>query len=289
MRLSKIIYIILLSCVLLVSLFGCSNQTKNSNQEFEVLEIGSFDDLDGGKHVSEYSPWAPKELNYHQDSTAPKESAIVFNGVTYSGQYQCSATFIPNTYVSHRYKGANAFFEINGSTGELSYIIFIYEPSEKSTLSETECRNVADQIAKQFIKFDEYKVDTFVQSIHENSLFSFTYYREVNGYKTSDSLTIAIDGNGNVSSFGVNMLGAFENATCISLDEKQVAEMLETKMNDIYAQSTTRKDYDVGKVVLVKLKDGRDAFLYTVTNYFGTENEQYSSQIRLLITASEKD
>lgn len=288
MKLSKIILIMFSSCVLLVSLFGCSTQTKNNNQEFEVLEIGSFDDLDGGKHISEYSTWAPNELNYHQDSTAPKESTVVFNGISYSGQYQRSATSIPNTYVSHRYKGANVFFEINGSTGELSYISFIYEPSEKSTLSETECRNIADQIIKQFIKLDEYKVDTFVQSIYENSIFSFTYYREVNGYKTSDSLTIAIDGNGNVSSFGVNMLGAFENATCISLDEKQVAEMLETKMNDIYAKSITRKDYDIREVVLVKLKDGRDAFLYTISNNFERENEQYSSQIQLLITASEK-
>ena len=47
MKSSKIILIILSICVLLTSLFGCSTQTKNNNQEFEVLEIGSFDDLDG--------------------------------------------------------------------------------------------------------------------------------------------------------------------------------------------------------------------------------------------------
>ncbi len=289
MKSSKIILIILSICVLLTSLFGCSTQTKNNNQEFEVLEIGSFDDLDGGKHISEYSVWAPNKLNYHQDSTAPKEGTVVFNGITYSGQYQRSSTSIPNTYISHRYKGANVFFELNGSTGELSYISFIYEPSEKSTLSETECRNVADQIAKQFIKLSEYKVETFAQSIYENSIFSFTYYREVNGYKTSDSLTVAVDGNGNVSSFGVNMLGAFENATCNLPDKKQATEMLETKMNDIYAKSITRKDYDIRDVVLVKLKDGRDAFLYTISNNFERENEQYSSQIQLLITVSGKN
>ena len=122
MKSSKIILIILSICVLLTSFFGCSTQTKNNNQEFEVLEIGSFDDLDGGKHISEYSVWAPNKLNYHQDSTAPKEGTVVFNGITYSGQYQRSSTSIPNTYISHRYKGANVFFELNGSTGELSYI-----------------------------------------------------------------------------------------------------------------------------------------------------------------------
>lgn len=276
----------LLSILFVASIMMCScnmSMKDDATVDYVALEIGSFDNMDGGNHISEYPIWSPEMLNYHQDQSAPKEVSIVFNGNTYVGNYQKTSVSIPNTYLSHRYKGQNVYFETNKATGELTSISFVYEPSKEATLTENDCKKIADGIADDYVVLKDYLVETSSFAIYENMVYSFTYYREINGYKTSDSLTVSIDGNGKIFSFGMNSLGAFKDIESVSYNSDKVQNAINSKLNDIYKDKSSRKEYNIDKSILVRLEDGSVALLYTINNQFEDGNETHGSQVQLLV------
>lgn len=282
MKKLRFISLVAIGALLLTSAVGCG-MSREQEADYIALEIGTFDADDGGSHISEFSIWDEKQTNYHQDITAAEHASVTFNGTSYTGDYQRSATKVPNLYVSHRYKGDKVFFEVNGTTGELSSIIFAYEPSELASLSQEQCRMIADSIADDYIDIDEYCVGVGSQPIYSNYRYAFTYYREISGYKTADSLTISIDGNGNVSYFGKNMLGSFEEIASVSVDDNQAKNTLDAKMKSIYSGNSKWKSYSVNHVVLIKLNDGTCAFLYTVDNEFEDGEFSCGSIVQILM------
>lgn len=285
MKKLKFISLITLGVLLLTSVVGCG-MISEQEADYIALEIGTFDADDGGLHTSEFAIWDENQTNYHQDAKAAENVSVTFNGTSYSGNYQRSATKVPNLYVSHRYKGDKVFFEVNGTTGELTSITFVYEPSESSSLSQDQCRTIADSIVDDYINVDEYCITVNSQPIHSNCLYTFTYYREVSGYKTADSLTISIDGNGNISSFGKAMLGSFDEIESVSVDDKKAKNTIDAKLESIYRGNSKRKSHSVDNVVLIKLDDGTCAFLYTVDNQFEDAELSYGSRVQILMKTS---
>ena len=276
----------LLGILLMVPVIMCSCNMSIKDEatiEYVALEIGSFDTIDGGNHISEYPIWNPEMLNYHQDQSAPKEVSVIFNGKTYEGNYQKTSVSIPNTYLTHRYEGENVYFETNDVTGELTSISFIYEPSNDATLTEIDCKVIADSIADDYIVLNDYRIETTSFDIYENIVYSFTYYREINGYKTSDSLTVSIDGNGKIFSFGMNSLGAFEEVESVTYNSEKGQNAINSKLNDIYKGKSSRKGYTIDNTILVRLEDGNVALLYTVSNQFENDNVTHQSQVQLLV------
>ncbi len=283
--------LVALIITLVFSICGCS--IKNKALEYHVLEVGEFDNLDGGNHISEFPLWSVSNLNAHEDTQAPAEATVVFNGVTYHGKYDRTSITVPNTYFKHRYNGEKIFFNINADTGALTDIMFIDELADKSTLSESECKKIADDIAKQYISIDEYKSETYTQTIRENSLYRFTYYREISGYMTSDLLIVSVDGNGNISSFGMNMINSFKDVQSISLDTEKSNEAIDNKLKQIYADNSNRISYNVKNTCLTRLEDDSCAIVYTISNDFDISSEGqkgssiYSTLIQLLLTPVE--
>lgn len=285
MKKLKFISLITIGVLLLTSVVGCG-MSSEQEADYIALEIGTFDAEDGGLHTSEFAIWDENQTNYHQDAKAAENVSVTFNGTSYSGSYQRSVTKVPNLYVSHRYKGDKVFFEVNGTTGELTSITFVYEPSEASSLSQDQCRTIADSIVDEYIDVDEYCIAVTSQPIYSNCLYTFTYYREVSGYKTADSLTISIDGNGNVSSFGKAMLGSFDEIESVSVDNKKAKNTIDAKLESIYRGNSKRKSHSVDNVVLIKLDDGTCAFLYTVDNQFEDAELSYGSRVQILMKTS---
>lgn len=265
MNISKVIALGGTIFLLLGSAFGCAKPAAPDSVEYNVYEIGSFESADGGQHTSEYPLWDPDMLNYHQAATVAKEASVTFNGQTYTGQYDLSSVQIPNTYVSHRYTvqyddGKVIWFSINSATGELASIWFISKDLVIESATEAECRKIADELAKVYIPLSEYCVKTDEQ---EQS-YIYTYYREVNGYPTSDQVHIAVKKNGTIASFGTFMLGAFEGVKSISIDENKASEAVEKKMDTIYASTVGDKSFEIKDKQLVKLENEKIAVLYTV-------------------------
>ena len=277
-----IMFVLVLAC----TICGCSSGSKQMSIEFRSLdafEIGGFDDTDGGVHTSDYPLWSSENRSYHQDVSAKQSVSVEFNGVTYSGEYLYSAVWLPNTYLSHKYDGDKMYFEVNADTGALCSIMFAYEPSENATISEADCKKIADAIADDYVSLSDYKVDVTRSEIYDNFICTYKYYREVSGYKTSDYLTVSIDGNGGVTSFRTYMLGSFENVGKVSLNKNEEKVAIENKLATIYANSTTRKGYTVDNVVLVKLDDDSFGFLYTISNEFVYGDVRLGSQLYLLL------
>ncbi len=284
MKKIKFVSLFTICVFLLTSIIGCG--ISNQEADYVALEIGTFDADDGGTHTSEFEIWDQSKTNYHQDEKAAENASVTFNGITYSGIYQCSATKVPNLYVSHRYKGDKVFFEVNGTTGELTLISFVYEPSELASLSQEQCMTIANSIVDDYIDLNEYRIEVSSQPIYSNTLYAFTYYREISGYKTADNLTIAIDGNGNVSSFGKKMLGSFDEIETVSVNSTKATATIEAKLESIYKGNSKRKGYSVDNVVLIKLNDGTCAFLYTVDNRFEDTEVSYGSRVQILMKTS---
>ena len=276
-------FCLIFGCILT---FGIINFGSMHQYDYIALEIGTFDADDGGNHTSEFALWDESKTNYHQDAKADEKASIIFNGITYFGDYQRSAIKIPNLYTSHRYKGDKVYFEVNSITGELASITFVYEPSVTASMSQEQCKKIADSIADDYISIVEYRVDITEQSIESNYLYTFTYYREVSGYKTADSLTISIDGNGNISSFGKAMLGSFDEIESVSVDDKKAKNTIDAKLESIYRGNSKRKSHSVDNVVLIKLDDGTCAFLYTVDNQFEDAELSYGSRVQILMKTS---
>ena len=251
--------------------------------EFVALEVGSFDSSDGGQHVSEYPIWAPEKLNYHQDISAPKEASVEFNGIKYTGTYEATSVFIPNTFLQHKYEGKDAWFRINATTGELCNFMSLHKMADKATISETECREIADDIADDYIDLNKYKVVSEVRPKDENMSCVFMYYREINGYKTADYMTVAVDGTGNIISVCIYMLGTFDDVEKIESYDDKVQEVIRNKLGVIYKENNLWKGYDEEDVILVKLDDGNIALLCTIKNEFMNGNYGFSTLTQLLI------
>ena len=289
----KKLSLLLIAAMLIVPAYGCKNAKPTPVQDteatvtlvgYEALELGGYDNLDGGTHTSEYPLWSAEMLSYHQNTAAPAEAVVTFQGQTYSGSYLYSAVKQPNLFISHRYKGSNVYFELNGETGQLTFLMFSQELAQQATLSESACRQVADAIADDYITLSEYQVERTTQDYYENKLYTYTYYREVNGYRTSDQMTVAVDGNGTLISFGMYMLGAFATPQTVVYDRQMADAALQTKLTAIYSGYPVQKNHEVDDVMLVRLEDGSCGFLYTVSNEFVIDEEgSLGSLVQILL------
>lgn len=280
MKIKTITSAILLFLMLLFC--GCSSSESNEEIKYVAYEAGSFDSLDGGNHLSEIPIWKDEKLNFHQDFSAPKEATVTFNGNTYSGIYTYSCVRKPNLYLSHCYTGENVSFEINASTGELRYIRFPVEIPTDEKYNEEQCRKIADTIADDYININDYKVIRSGRS-DQNDLYAFKYYKEINGFETSDTLTVSLNSNGEVWAFGKYMLGTFDDISEISFDNEKIKIVLESKINAIYQNISNHIGYEIESVTLIRLEDGTPAFLYTVENKFSYSNYESVSLVCLLV------
>ena len=262
MRLTKAVAGIGLTVFFLCLAFGCTPSPGAENKEYTVLAAKDF------------AMWSA--LSSYQDASAPKNATVVFNGETYTGQYLRSDCLPPNTYVSHKYKGDHVYFDINADTGELAFIFFPHEYARNETKEEPACRQIADGIAQKYISLDEYQVSVQARTVNKNNhSYLYTYYKEISGYKTSDVLSIAVDGNGTIGNCGFLMLGAFKDKTDVVIDEDKAKEAVEKKIKALYASHLDSLTFDVHNKQLTKLDKGELAVLYTIdVSYTMKEPEQ---------------
>ena len=74
---------LLIVVMLIVPAYGCKNTDPAPAQGtgetatiagYEALQLGGYDNLDGGTHTSEYPLWSTEMLSYHQNTAAPAEA-----------------------------------------------------------------------------------------------------------------------------------------------------------------------------------------------------------------------
>jgi len=269
MKVNKRLISVLIPIVLLVMIAAGVIIYNMCNVEYTAQQVGT----------SEFPLWDSSKTRDHQDKSAPKEATVTFNGKTYSGEYDCSIINVPNLYTSHKYKGDNFYFEINGKTGELSSIYFLDASFGGNAISKEKCKEIADLIADDYIDLSEYKVEEYKYG----SAYSFDYFREVNGYKTVDRLTVGVEENGNVAVFGKYTLGSFENVDTIKIDEEKAKKVIEAKLKSIYKYKIDLDDYSVDNFILLKHDHDNIALLYTISFKYKTDIKN-GETVKLLLT-----
>ncbi|MBE6671580.1 MAG: hypothetical protein E7593_05195 [Ruminococcaceae bacterium] len=269
MKVNKRLISVLIPIVLLVMIAAGVIIYNMCNVEYTAQQVGT----------SEFPLWDSSKTRDHQDKSAPKEATVTFNGKTYSGEYDCSIINVPNLYTSHKYKGDNFYFEINGKTGELSSIYFLDASFGGNAISKEKCKEIADLIADDYIDLSEYKVEEYKYG----SAYSFDYFREVNGYKTVDRLTVGVEENGNVAVFGKYTLGSFENVDTIKIDEEKAKKVIEAKLKSIYKDKIDLDDYSVDNFILLKHDHDNIALLYTISFKYKTDIKN-GETVKLLLT-----
>ena len=123
-----------------------------------------------------------------------------------------------------------------------------------SSITESQAENVAKKYLTENFNAEEYTLD----KIYCNEQFGyFIYYsKHICGYKTSDSITLRVDFNGDIFYINVST-GMFDEFKIESIDETKLLEALEAKIGkDI--------EYTIGNQRIV-VEDGKVMMEYSIS------------------------
>ncbi len=274
MKIYKKILLFLIS-LLMIIMCGCGQERTAPDNltesiEYEVFELGGYDAVDGGDHTVEYS-FGDYLEGWGDDPDAPKEASVMFNGKIYSGEYNGTGyAGQVSCYLVDEYEGEEAYFRLHKKTRELVYINCNYKLEEEATVDQDYCRQMAEEIAKEYIDIEKYDLEETVRPLSKsNYLFGHVYSIKLNGMKTSDRLWIGIDGNGKITSFGMWTVNSFVDIEIPEIDEAKVITAIESKLNKIYS-GVEGWSYTVDDVMLVQLDNGEIGYIYNIVNEFET-------------------
>ena len=274
-------------CVLMVTVTAIAYHSKKpAAYTYSGYEISGLDCNDGGAHADEHPTLNAQSMNYHQDSTAPKTVTVSFNGVTYIGVYRYSYMSETRMYLAHKYKTDDAYFEINAETGELCAWSAIVTQRPAATVTQERCRPVADRIAAQFINVGEYHVrERFIEN-GDNYFCKYTYYKEIDGLPTSDSIIVSIDGNGKPASLRILSPGSVNQATARSIDQDAARAAVEQKLTSIYSRNDSNVFHHISLSSVTVLDNGDIALMFTVENEFTNQGSLKHSAVNILVIQS---
>lgn len=278
----KIITLLIGAIIMFSKLSGCGEIELS----FTVLDLATVSDGIGELRTCEVPEWSYEQCNPHEDASAPAEMTVTFNGKTYTGTYIDSFTTIPNTFASHHYKvdtkdGTVVSFDTNAQTGALTRFSLYNKAKNEVTMDETDCRKIADGLAKEYISLKDYKVKT--EGFYDNTAFAYTYYREVSGYETTDSIRIFVDGDGTVTNCDVSMAGTFQDVKKIVIDEEKAITAIDAKIQEIYGHLDTMTGYTIRRTQWVKAPNGQYGRLYRIDVDFRDGSSSYGAIVNLLL------
>ena len=167
-------------------------------------------------------------------------------------------------YISHKYKANGAHFEINAESGELCAWTAINPDRPDATISAEKCRPIADSIAKDYISLNDYKVRERLITDDGNFYAKYTYYKEIDGLPTSDSMIVSIDGNGCLSSVRILNLGSADYTQTKTINQDAAMTAVNAKLDNIYTELDSTITHDIRLTNVTVLDDGNIAIFYTV-------------------------
>lgn len=102
-------------------------------------------------------------------------------------------------------------------------------------LEQSTIRDIAKNIIPKLLDIDLKKYDLvnelYVESYDE---YVFTFTKTINGYKTTESISISFDSYANLSSFSAPRIAMFDRFENIEIDEKDVNDFIDNYMNETY-------------------------------------------------------
>lgn len=220
----KICTVLLVSFLLVLACCGCNN---SGTKDVACYLLSSSNSLaaDASEYLTDASESKWWNGTSFQSDSAKKEMTVEFQGKTYTGSYKYSYYDIYNSFATDYYDGGDGLeFGINAVNGKLVYInlktlsFFKEEPllPEKPRI-EDESAEIAKEVASQFADISDFEVSSEVMPFQPDeiqattmSFYTYTYWKIVNGERSSDYVTIQVTSKGNIASVLVGDIDAFE-------------------------------------------------------------------------------
>lgn len=248
-KISRILSLCLFGLLLSLSAFGCQKQAESEPMYRLTRLIG------GGSY---------------EDSSAPREASVTFEGVTYTGVYYETKAYNGRRSSRHCYEIADESvpvlsFALDASTGELRELNTRVKGHEVVIGDMETMRARADAIAAGFVDLNDERLEVTVEESADGSNVIFSYDIVINGYDTMDRCSVTL-GKWNPDRVVVYswMPGAFADTTSVTVDEQKLSEAVEAKVNELYGGVHEIDGWEIKYKTLTKTEDGKTALRIVV-------------------------
>lgn len=203
-----------------------------------------------------------------EDTSAPREVTVTFNGKTYTGSYARTEGRSLTYKLRHYYRCEDgSLLYIDAETGRLVAFMLGNE-YDVLRLSEAECKVLANEIASQLVDVSQY---TVTEQAIEAGNYLYKYIKYVGEIETSDRFNIIIDPYKGLSLFSATDIGAFSeevlSSAAAELEQRSVIlassaaeEIVEQKIATLCKGS--QYSYQIDNKILVRLQDGTVGMIY---------------------------
>ena len=134
-------------------------------------------------------------------------------------------------------------------------------PLKRDKLIEDEewCKEIANDFVSKYIKLSDYKVYSSSAEGHYSG--TYTYYREIDGYKTSECISVTVDGYGKICGFEAQSLSKFDNIKKVNCNENKLNDAIKNKLDEVYEdRDNSWTDFEITDVSVVKLNHRKYGF-----------------------------
>lgn len=283
----KSISIILLLC-LCFGVVSCTPDEPEISYESEIIDENGFFNLVIFERHGAVGIEESITERHMPDKT------IEFMGKAYTGRYQHSSIPIKGLLPSYKayYDAKNKVsFYVDEITGNVIYFARNTQDviaEEKQAIERGNVHTVlfnARNIANEYVgNISEYHIT--IDGLDENPIdntdgygWNVTYTKNVQGYPTSDYISISITHSGIIEEFRIGCIGAFDDFEQ-EIDADKVEESIKSKLSSFYGEKgSTINDILFADEYLFKTSDGKVCLLSDVTVYLtlpdGTETIEH--------------
>lgn len=242
----------------------------------------------------EYSPAV--EADYWSGTYFIKENMSNKNcsiqGEIYEGQYIRSIVNRMNSYTTDIYRDEkNIEFGLRADTGELAHINFMNSEFFDAVPELPDVENpydfaisLATEVAQEFID-DIVNYERIVEDKTTSDIpfYFVTFARKIDGYYTSDYITVKVTTKGSIASIMTGDIGAFDTYTS-NINANKVAQSVSQKLESAYKnKKITVKSTTIDDEKLVRTPNGEFCvYSEIIVNGYDESNAEIQTGVRVL-------
>ena len=192
------------------------------------------------------------------DETVEKNKTVTYDGTEYIVEYdrsQCRGFEHSSTDVYRNRDVEFYFYSEDGAFKGFHFGMFgngdFLEPDIEESYKYAVAK--AKEVATQYIDIEDYQIEEDI-SVHDDedyqvTLYTFRFIKYIGNYRTTDDLYIQITSKGDVRTFDLGEIGAFDELKDMEVDVEKLEASIENKFNYIYNDAPYNIIYNKEDVV----------------------------------------
>ena len=298
----KIVSLILVIASLTWCFLGCNSANESKGYDkYTSLVAGIAND--GHSTAVEVDFWTG--VYFHKEDMADK--TFVMNDISYSASYDRSINNKFNSYTTDFYNDENYIeFAVRSDTDDIVLFnvmnaeFFDTEPRLPDISNPQEnAIALAKEIAGEYINIFDYTQIIEEPMVRDYEIdgvtYGITYYvivfaKKVNGYFSSDFMSVKITSKGHFASFRMGDIGAFDDVA-LDFDATVLNQSITEKIESAYTEkSLVAQNFQIKDQKMALSPDGDIGVCSDVTfDVIYPSNETHSTAIRVFTTLGRKE